>query len=218
MNTLKQSLCLAAMIFINPLFSQAGDTMLEERIGTVFDQNANVQTRIAAARNLGKQGDPRAIEPLILLFQNLSDANPLLETTIRKALEQLAAVEYLKVKLKDTKPEDRERAAMMLGALGDPDGADVLIAALRDPVPKVREESATALAKLGVAKSAAGLITVLNEDEVADVRMAAAQALGYVRTPEAMTALERAAKTESDDFVKVMIRMSLSANIDDVRP
>jgi HEAT repeat protein len=218
MSTLKHSFCLAGMIVINPLLSQAGDAMLEERIEVVIDRSKNAQTRIAAVKSLGKQGDPRAIEPLILVYQNLSDPDPLLETTIRKVLEELKAVDYLQVKLKGPKPEVREKAAVMLGVLGNPDGAGALITALKDPVPKVREESATALAKLGLAKSVAGLIAILEGDEVAEVRMAAAQALGCVGTPEARTALERAAKTESDDFVKVMIRMSLSADTNDARP
>jgi HEAT repeat protein len=162
-------------------------------------------------------GDQRAIEPLIMLLANLSDADPQFETSLRKAIERLEPLGYLLVKLKDPEPEAREKAAKMLRIVGDPDGADALIATLKDPSPKVRETSASALARLGLAKSASALITVLNGDTDSGVRMAAAQALGYVDTPEVKRALEHAAKTEPNDFVKLMIERSLSIIADGAR-
>jgi hypothetical protein len=79
------------------------------------------------------------------------------------------AVPQLVCALKDSSSEIRGAAAWMLGFLGDPRAADVLLGALADPVPAVRYEAAASLLKM---KDDRGLATIVDglEDPDAMVR------------------------------------------------
>jgi hypothetical protein len=79
-------------------------------------------------------------------------------------------------------------SASALGACGDADAVDALIAALRHPNGEVRAEAAQALGKIGDPRAAEALIAAL-EDRYPSARSEAAWALGEVGDAEAVPAL-----------------------------
>ncbi len=123
---------------------------------------------------------------------------------IRKLLETLELARpmlRLLKELRSSNDEKRERAARMLGDLGDRGAAVQLIDALKDLDSDVRYEAALSLGKLKIHNAFKPLIRVLMEDEEPDVCAAAATALGELKLKEAISSLGLKLK-DSDRFVR----------------
>jgi HEAT repeat protein len=199
-----------------------GDTQaVEPLIAALEDSDSNVCQ--AAAGALGQLGDARAVEPLIAALDN-----PYWEVrkTAAEALGQLGDARAVKPLLVAAFREFnmREVATAALGQLGDAQGAKpLLVAALRDR--DMREVAAAALEKLGwqpdVSEAGAQYWILLRkwekcvalggvavepliaalDDEVTDVRQAAARALGRLGDARAAEPLI-AALTDRDSSVR----------------
>ncbi len=101
-----------------------------------------------------------------------------------------AAVPALTRLLEDQGITNRDRAAWMLGRIGEPDKAAVstLIAALNDQSRIVRDRAAVALGQIGDLTAVPALIETL-DDESMDIRVSSAEALVRMGEPAATPAL-----------------------------
>jgi len=101
----------------------------------------------------------------------------------------------------DSDPIVRQRAAEALAAVGGSAAGQALVRGVEDPVDRVRLASVEGLTDLGPAVAITGLIRLLREDTVWEVRAQAARALGSTGSPEAAAALE-AALADPNEFVR----------------
>lgn len=137
--------------------------------------------RAEAAASLGRMGDSRARDPLMLVLQNDGDADARAEAaaalrSLPSDPEMLAA---LAGALSNGSPRVRREAAYSLGVLGAGDRADELAALLqRDPDSETRRYAVHALAMLGAADP---LITVVRQGTDANVRITAISLLGQMK-------------------------------------
>lgn len=186
----------------------AGATEVSDQISVVFDRSAPERTRIAAAMRVSQSGARDAVIPMVQALQNTKGS---LKAAVRKALGELNAASTLQADLTTEDAAVRQRSAELLGVLQDTGALGALVERLKDSDAGVREAAAIALAKFGGPDQVQALTRTLCDDEVTDVRMAAAQALGEIDAPSAKAALVQALKTEKDDFVKVFINMGLKS-------
>ncbi|NIM13846.1 MAG: hypothetical protein GTO45_17520 [Candidatus Aminicenantes bacterium] len=172
---------------------------IDSHIKALQDKDPNIQWQ--AAENLGKIGDPRAVEPLINVLKTG------LFSTRKKAAQALAKIgkpalipliDALNSEVSDT----REHAAMALGYMGDTKTVELLIGALRDDYSSVRVQAAEALGKIRDAKAVKPLINALKDDEIA-AREAAAKALIKLGKP-AVNSLMNALKNR-DALVRLRV-------------
>jgi hypothetical protein len=98
-------------------------------------------------------------------------------------------VRMYRLLIDDQDPTVRAACAHALGIHGTTDDASVLISLLKDDTGFVRWEAAKALQKIHHNDAILPLIDVLANDEDADVRIAAAQALGQYPTRPVFNAL-----------------------------
>lgn len=101
--------------------------------------------------------------------------------------------------IQDAEPRVAGRAVLALGTMRRDANVELLEKGLADARPEIREASAIALGRLDVkmAVRTEGLIRILDTDESASARMAAATALGQRKVRDGMPAL--IAALEDDD-------------------
>lgn len=133
-------------------------------------QDTSETVRNDAAEALGKIGDVRAVEPLIIALK--SYCKSWLECwRIRQsaadALVKLgsAAVEPLISALKDSDVDVRQRAASALEKIADARAVEPFIIALKDIDTDVRRCAASALEKIGDARAVESLIGALKDSD-----------------------------------------------------
>jgi len=185
-------------------------------IQTMIDalEHADPWVSGAAARALGQIGDPEAILPLTALVKG---EQQWVRSAATQALAQIAdaravraalsvdeaprafwklmalkeidesTVQQLTALLDDPDEEIRSRAAEVLSQLSDAESGETLAAAFQTQQTPVARESAPSAADVTVEPLVAAL-----EDPVAEVRLAAAEALGKVCDAGASAALSRA--------------------------
>ena len=140
---------------------------------------ATTDLRVWAADELGKAGDPRAVEPLIAA---LRDRDAAVTSQAAVALAQLgdAAVEPLITALRDEASRPQwASVARLLGQAGDRRAVEPLGLTLADADGEARLAAAEALGKLGDPRAVDPLVHALGDaDET--VGSAAADALGAI--------------------------------------
>lgn len=154
-------------------------------------RSENYNDKVRAAEELGKTGDPEAINPLIETLEEVlrnRNAYPNLELGIKIAKSlTLLGVDHtntLKEFLNSHNPIDVVRAAIALGELRRKDAIECLLAKLNNRDPLVRSHVILALGEIGEA----------DKKVVETLRSLAANDLdGYVRK-RAKEALEKLAK------------------------
>ena len=125
------------------------------------------------------------------------------EKDIESATDWVAARAFADV-LDDEKPELRMAAATGLGRVGDPSVTAAVVARLSDPDARVRARSATACGRIGDPRAVGALESRLSDDPDIDVRVAAADALGEVRTEAALGVLLASADDASESVRRVV--------------
>ena len=145
---------------------------------------------------------PDAVE----LSQNaLADTDGFVRATAAKLLgdtKDPLHVDLLAERLgEDSDPIVRQRAAEALADVGGAEAAAALTRGVEDPVDRVRLAAVEGLTDLGPAVAITGLIRLLREDTVWEVRAQAARALGGTDSPEAAAALEEALG-DPNEFVR----------------
>jgi|GEM_PF-2074041 len=160
------------------------DSSLVERL-IIWLQDPDVEVRGNAAHVLGKIGDARAIEPLILALKDEKDEDGWVSSWAAYALGNIGddrAVEPLLIALKDKDESTRALAARALGEIGETRAVEPLILALKDENSAVRFQTAEALGKIGETRAVEPLILAL-KDKNSNTKDKAAQALGRIGEP-----------------------------------
>jgi len=196
------------------------------------DPADNEKDRVAAAAALGRLGDKRAIQPLILCLENDDNA---VHTTAAKALDNLGwkprndtekvrffiasgnwkevvklrevAIEPLLATLKKEKYSDRRYAAMALGEIGGKKVVDPLINLLKDHDQSIREVVAWRLGEIGDKRAVKPLIQLMQTHDYITVRHNAARSLkkmGDTSAIELMNEIENEAENAGRALVRQM--------------
>ena len=150
------------------------------------------EEQIAAAKQLGRPGNKKAVEPLVALLREHYFA---LLGAVNGALKQIGepAVEPLIAALANSDAQFRKNAASTLGEMGDLCAVDPLIRLLKDSEWKVRNAAARALGELGNQRAVDALTSVLN-DSASQVSETAAESLDAIGDHRAIEPLFRALK------------------------
>jgi HEAT repeat protein len=179
---------------------------VQKNLTLAMDFELPVEERVRAAKRLGDLGDATVAIPLgVLLGQTDSPLRDALSTTLKR----LSATQAIIRDLSSPMPPRRIRATQVLALIGDDECVPALIDALADPCAKVREAAASSLYSFRDQTAIPMLAKALASDPDADVRGAAAQALGEIPAFDAVNALEQAKKTEMDGFTRILIERSI---------
>lgn len=108
------------------------------------------------------------------------------------------AITALLARLDDDNATVRQRAAVVLGRLGERRAAISLIGRLGDGSREVRAAALEALGRLGDERAAAAILRLLRTEQPAEVQASAIQALGKLRTRAAVGPLEALLRHGSD--------------------
>jgi HEAT repeat protein len=161
-------------------------------------ENGTTPQRIAAAKMLGKLGDPNAAG---VLMSALDDSSIAVRRSAIDSLKQLGvrrAAGAIAAQLKHPADALRVTAAEALTKLATPRTADALAVALGDSRMMVRTLASDALVGLGE-PAIAPVSRVLARGQL-DARISAAQTLGKLRDPRAGDALAAALSEESSEL------------------
>jgi HEAT repeat protein len=101
------------------------------------------------------------------------------------------AVGLLTGALARPEPKIRRDALLALAKVGGADAGQLAFGMLGDPDPTVRVAAAAAAGSLGVARALRPLIAMLEEEDDPDLTLAALHALGLLKDPAAVQAIER---------------------------
>jgi HEAT repeat protein len=173
------------------LVGNAGATRALPELARLL-RDRDPQVRSAAARGLGRLGEPGAAP---FLLAALEEPRPLPAGLVAGALLDLgpATTPALVEGLRHGTAAARAVAAELLGLHGALPAAGQLAEVLRDDAePAVRTAAARALGRLGSPAAVPGLLAALTGDAAGTVRAAAAAALGAVGDPRAVEALDAA--------------------------
>ncbi|MGH7230032.1 MAG: HEAT repeat domain-containing protein [Nitrospiraceae bacterium] len=191
---------------------------MKEQIAALMDEDWSV--REEAATLLGSYRDHRAVEPLINVLRDPDRAVRTAATHALAAIGE-TAVPAVGACLDDPNLTVQEAAAAILSAIGDGRVFDPLIAALNRSDWVVRMHAAQALGRIGDVRAVLPLIPLL-QDKVKAVRVDAANALaliGQAAVPvlvETLThqewlvrlhAVEALGKIKSPDAVEPLLRL-----------
>jgi|GEM_PF-520648 len=158
------------------------------------DDDADVCSR--AATTLGELGDAQAAAPLLPLLQR---AEPEVRAAAAEALGRLGdevAAEPLTQLFYDADENTRLKAVSAFRRFRSASAVNPLLQLLNDTNVAIRQRAVDALGEMGNLSALERLIVTLKTDAAVEVRMAAAKALGLLRSPKALPALEEALDDE----------------------
>jgi HEAT repeat protein len=141
---------------------------VDEKISQLIEQLTaeDHNVRSAAALELGKIGDPHAVDALIKRLYADQDLNVIEDITWALGRMKDAAIEPLIEGLGREEATIRHRIVHVLGKFGDEQAVDSLIARLRDGDAAVRYKTLIALGQIGAARSITAIIGQLNDDRL----------------------------------------------------
>ncbi|SNS98466.1 HEAT repeat [Geodermatophilus pulveris] len=170
------------------LGSTAGRDHLARLTALLADRSLEV--RCAAARALGRVGDPAAVHGLLA---SLTTARPLPAGVVGMAVLDLgtAVLPALRATLVTGSPAARALSADVVGVHGDLAATSALVDLLTDArqPEDVRRAAATALARIGDPAATDPLARVLLDAALPPLQRAAAEALGRIGDPAGAPAL-----------------------------
>lgn len=168
--------------------------------------NENFETRSKAVEELGKERDPRAIEPLIAIMMDINEQNKrdredrIMIENIVNALGYIGdeqAIDQLIATVEDEiNSRIRLKAVRSLGLIKSPKVINTLISVVLDnnEIIEIRAEASQALGRTGDKSIVDFLISILQDESEADqVLKAVAWALGEIKDPKAIDPLVSAA-------------------------
>src|SRR5438105_8808804 len=184
-------------------------TVVRALIARLKDENAGV--RGAAARSLGRLGDPRAVPPLIDV---LADSDGEVRSAAVEALADLGdarAIGPIAGLLKDPVADVKRNALDALSHFDRGVPTAPVVALLDDPDADVRHQAIDLLDHLH-ARSAAGAIARLIHDPSPDVRHSAVATLGNLGAQSAAPAITEALSDANAD-----VREAALGALDDLK-
>lgn len=205
-----------------------GDINDSERVDyliQVLMEDENGRKRGEAAVSLGKIGDAKALEPLIIALKDNDDRVRVGAAVALGGIGNPEAVDPLIEALNDSVSMVRQLAAFSLGLIGNPLAVDPLIRALDDGDYKVRSSAASSLGELRDPRAVEPLIGSFkrrNGDtydfelarEDLEVRERSANALGMIGLAAVEPLIE--ALDHEDRFIRSYSALSLG-KIGDIR-
>jgi HEAT repeat protein len=167
---------------------------------TLNDPAASRAERIKAAKALADSRDPKAIDTLIGQLAIMDEG---IVVAVKSALRALNAVPVLERRLVDgaSSEEQKVLACTGLRALKEKSSVPPLVSALKDQSARVRKEATLALSVIAPAEAETALLTALSDSDE-DVRYFAADALGNVRTPAVIQAIETRLAAETSPVAR----------------
>lgn len=172
------------------------------------DQNADVR---ATAVFVLTEKDPEGARAPALAA--LEDDDGFVRATAARCLGDLADPAFVPVLarhvLEDADWHVRQRAVEALAAIGGPEAAAAVLPALEDPVSEVRLAAVKGTADLDPALAVTRLASIVTDDPEWEIRVQAAGALGRTASPDALGALEVAARDENE-FVRAAATRALN--------
>ena len=169
-------------------------------MATLNDPAASRAERIKAAKALADSKDPKAVDTLVKQLAIMDDG---IVAAVKSSLRALNAVPVLEQRLADSGVSEEHKVSACIGlrALKEKSSIPLLVSALKDPSARVRKEATLALGVIAPTEAEAALLTALSDSDE-DVRYFAADALGDVRTPAVMQAIETRLAAETSQVVR----------------
>jgi HEAT repeat protein len=128
--------------------------------------------------------------------------------TVLGEIEGEQAVQHLTQVLAHTHPRVRREAVMALARIGSDDAAQLILGMLDDPDEGVRAAAAMTLGVLEVGRGVRPLLDRLEREERPDVQVEILRALGQLRDPGAVTAVEKRAQPSRFSRTPVPVRIA----------
>jgi HEAT repeat protein len=169
------------------LLGAAGDGRAVPELLALVREQRRREVRIAAARALGRIGDPVAVPGLL---DGLDGRLPF--RTVSQAILQIGAPAEpaLRRELQSGTSPARALAARILGLSGSVTaGRELAHAIATDPDPEVRANAAASAGRLGVPCAIGPLVDALDAGRTRDERAASAEALGRMSATASSEAL-----------------------------
>jgi HEAT repeat protein len=154
------------------------------------------------AEALGRIGDARAVNPLIVVLRDSDRPGQWGAARALGWIGDARSVEPLIVALGDSDPSLRSRAAIALGQIGDARGVKPLTTALKDVDDSVRSEATKSLTKMG--NLGEGVLVAALYDDSDVVRWAAREALGKIGEARDVEPLIAAIRDRDDDVRRIV--------------
>lgn len=191
----------------------ADEPTLEVYIGWLKDADPDVRRN--AAWTLGRQRDPRLVEPLInALHDDVADVRVRVVESLGNFKDERVVTALLDTLQSDADAEVRAYAAQSLARLPDAQAVEPLIAALDDDESLVRAAVAGALGAIHDPRAVGPLVSLLSGDADHDVRYYAAKSLSAIGGAVTVDALLAALKTATDTDVILRIVELLGQLVD----
>jgi HEAT repeat protein len=143
-----------------------------------------------AASALGKIREASSVDVLLVMLTVEEPENRLRVVEALGEIRDPQTVEPLVRCLTDSELTMRVKVAEALGKIGSPNALPALVCLLNDPNLAVRREAVEALEQIGDPQSVGVLGRILEYDRASEVRLAAARALGRLRDPRGIPALQ----------------------------
>jgi HEAT repeat protein len=170
-----------------------------ELLATLDDPEPAVS--LAAADALGRINDPATVPGLLVAMEHPSEAIRLGAARALGMMGVEAAIEPLRAMLLRGEGLEVSVAGEALGRIGGAAATDALLTALGDPVPTARWHVAMAALETMGEPAVAPLVTMLDSQD-GQARRNAAQALGWIGSPSATTALVETLEKDRDAAVR----------------
>lgn len=167
-------------------------------IGRLNDPDVGARARAATA--LGKMKDPRAVNPLIAVFDYEMDSGVRENAALALGnIRDPRAVGPLIFVLRNDMDDVRRGAAWALGNIGDPRAVEPLIIALNDPYLWARRAAAEALGQIGAPAVDSLIVALKNKSN--NVCILAAYALGKIQDHRADVVLLAAGQDRNIEVI-----------------
>jgi HEAT repeat protein len=183
--------------------AEEGEAVARNDLAAASTTGGTAETRALAA-----MGDARAVRALIDQLKLPTPTAPFALEALGKSKSPMA-LETVRSKLTDSRPEVRGAAALALGQIQGVPSIPSLQAMLKDQSMHVRMKSAQALYTMGDTSGLSVLLEAVRSD-TSDGRLAAAEAMASSPTPEWL-ALVRSLTTVSEPEVRLGAARLLAA-------
>lgn len=159
------------------------------------DNDNNIRSQ--AVLELGKIGDPQAVDALIDILCNDSDLNVVEDVTWALGCMKDAATTKLIAAMEGADATVRHRIVHTLGKFGDAAALDVLLQTLNDSDSKIRYKALIALGQIGDERAIQGIINCLGDQQL-EVQQCATDVLEQFGEKSILPLIENLEQVDGD--------------------